>query len=508
MSTFVAERRARYVAPPPQSSSASDSPDQLIDDVVAPPPFAGVGRDRDGDSAQTPALHHPSGITRHPSGEPRPHLTEAQLTALWRGQRFPQGALVTRQGVPVRVIFPGRAGRGAGPDFRGALIAGPSAVPLRGDVELHVRSSMFRAHGHESDRAYANVVLHVVFEDDTGADTPLPGGGRAPVVALAPWVATRARELERWLTRPRLWREPCHDAVLRLGVDGAVAALDAEGDRRFAAKVARMAEAVGERGVEQALYEGLLEALGYGGNAPRMAALARLLPWSRLDGAMCDAASTERQALAEALLLGSAGLLPSQRGQRASREACVDPYIQRAEAAFRETALPSLDPATWKLWGVRPENFPVRRIAAAAALLVRLRSPATLLAIVDAANAREAIAPLCIDAAGYWRSHYDLCAAPCRLPPAVVGRSRALEVVINAVLPAACAAGDANIAGAARALYARLPRPAVYGATRFIEEALASGGGRLPVNARRAQGLIELQRNWCTQGGCGRCGLS
>ena len=24
--------------------------------------------------------------------------------------------------------------------------------------------------------AYAGVILHVVFEDDTGADTPLPGG--------------------------------------------------------------------------------------------------------------------------------------------------------------------------------------------------------------------------------------------------------------------------------------------------------------------------------------------
>ena len=133
------------------------------------------------------------------------------------GQRFPEGALVTRHGVPVRVISPGRPGRGPGPDFRNAAIAGPSGVTLRGDIELHVRSSLFRAHGHPADRAYANVVLHVVFDDDTGEDTPLSGGSTAPVVALAPWVARRADELRHWLERPLLWREPCHDAVMRLG---------------------------------------------------------------------------------------------------------------------------------------------------------------------------------------------------------------------------------------------------------------------------------------------------
>ncbi len=80
--------------------------------------------------------------------------------------------------------------------------------------------------------------------------------------------------------------------------------------------------------------------------------------------------------------------------------------------------------------------------------------------------------------------------------------------MVNLLIPAGIASADAALAEYARALYARLPRPAVYGATRFIEEALASEGVRVPVNGRRAQGLLELRNNWCTQGGCGRCGLS
>jgi hypothetical protein len=146
--------------------------------------------------------------------------------------------------------------------------------------------------------------------------------------------------------------------------------------------------------------------------------------------------------------------------------------------------------------GRAPENAPARRIAAAAALLHRLREPSTLLPIAQASTVNEAIAPLLIASSGYWRTHHDVCAAPCRLPPAFVGRSRALEIVINVILPIACATGDPALAANARTLFARLPRTAVYGATKFIEAALSSEGIRVPVNARRAQGLLELQRNW------------
>lgn len=449
-------------------------------------------------AAYVPAV--PAGAAAAGGGEPP--LTERQLAELWRGRRFPQGALVTRHGVPVTVIFAGRPGRGPGPDFRGARIAGPSGVVLSGDVELHVRSSSFRAHGHADDPAYANVVLHVVFNDDTGADTPLPGGGSAPVIALAPWVARRAGELARWLERPLLWREPCHDAVMRLGLDGAGAALDAEGDRRFEAKVARARAAVAASGLDQALYEALLEALGYGGNAPQMRALARLLPWQRLSALAPHAPG--RQQIVEALLLGSAGLLPSQRGHGGP----VEPYVASAERLFAGSGLSALPSTLWKLWGIRPENAPARRVAAAAALLAPLDAPAQLLRVAAAPTTAEAVAPLLARASGFWLHHHDVCAAPCRLPPALVGRSRALEIALNAVLPAAAAAGGPSLAAQARRLYAALPRPASYGATRFIENALASEGMRVKITARRAQGLLELRQNWCTAGGCGRCSLS
>ena len=87
---------------------------------------------------------------RAPRYDPATRLLEADLWRLWEGQRFPKTALVTAEGAPLRVIFRGRPGAGPGPDFRGAMISSPQGL-LSGDVELHVRTSDFRRHGHHRD---------------------------------------------------------------------------------------------------------------------------------------------------------------------------------------------------------------------------------------------------------------------------------------------------------------------------------------------------------------------
>jgi hypothetical protein len=86
--------------------------------------------------------------------------------------------------------------------------------------------------------------------------------------------------------------------------------------------------------------------------------------------------------------------------------------------------------------------------------------------------------------------------------PGLVGRPRAVELLTNAVLPVIAAAGEDSLAEAA---YGALPLPARYGAVKHIHAAL---GGEVPLNARRQQGMLYLLKQYCTQGGCGKCPLS
>lgn len=383
-------------------------------------------------------------------------LSEDVLVRLWAGQRFPASALVTTAGVPLRVLHPGRRGRGAGPDFRDAIIAPPSGALLRGDVELHRRASDFRAHGHATDGRYNSVVLHVVFEDDGAGETALPCGRTVPVVALAEWTRKRAGELSRWLATPPLWREPCRDAIARLGQDDVLRVLDEHGDARFARREAALAREVETQGAGAALYRALLDGLGYGGARELMVSLSLTLPWPALRDAMAAVDARERAALAEVLLLqGAAGELDGP---------------------------------------VRPANHPARRLGGLARLLAR-HWP--LDDVTAAGPPRELIAAWSAGGGADER--------------ALIGRARAIELLVNAVLPwrAACCERmeDGDGASLARATFVALPRPARYGNLTFLENNLRAAG-RLPIDARRQQGLLALYKDECTQGGCGRCALS
>ncbi len=411
----------------------------------------------------------------------------------------------------MRVLHPGRRGRGAGPDFRDALIATPSGGLLSGDVELHVRASDFHAHGHDRDRRYDGVVLHFVFDAGVAEDTLLANGCRVPVVALAPWLRRRREELAGWLAHPSLWREPCHDAIARLGREEVLRSLEELGGRRFREREAALAASLRTEGAGEALYRALLAGLGYGGERERFEAVAAALPWRELTALLAASPDAKRGVLAEALLLGTAGLLPSQRGET-PRHA----YEQELEERWR--ALGRASPPAGSPQppvAVRPANHPARRLAGLAQLLARYGADSESLALPPETldgPASRLVAGWTVPAEGYWRQHVAPGVAAGRPPGALIGRGRAIELLVNAVLPWAAALaeadGDAERATQVRACFARLPRPGSYGALAFLEANLRSDGRRLPLDARRHQGLLALYKTECTQGGCGRCPLS
>jgi len=437
-----------------------------------------------------------------------PHLREEELVRLWEGQRFPREALKTREGEALQVVHRGRRNLAAGPDFLNAIIADERGRLLRGDVELHVRSSAFVTHGHHLDARYDNLVLHVVFHDDAGGATALRCGRRVAVVALAPWVARRAEQLRLWLAQPSSRIEPCRSAVACGGWPGVEEILSRLGQMRFRQKKARFATALRREGANQALYEGILRTLGYSRNQDAFARLARLLPYERLR----QAHDREGLLAAEALLLGTAGLLPSQRGR------LPDPALAHVAALERRWAKQHMEPVPRQLWqlsGLRPENHPARRLAGFARLLARW--PSLVAGLPRSEEAEEPsssrlLASWQVAADGFWRSHHDLSGGGRTSPGALIGRGRALEILVNAILPFTAAfaetRGITGLEQRALDLFLRLPSPGSYGGTRFLEDVLRppapeNGGG-----ACRQQGRLYLYDRYCATGECALCPLA
>ena len=116
-------------------------------------------------------------------GGPR-EIPERLLWKLWKRRAARQGEFRTGSGTRIRVLYPGRPGTAAGPDFRDALLDVEGLGIVRGDVEIHRRQRDWEAHGHGDDPNYNGVVIHGALEVEE-PDTILHSGASAPVVSLS-----------------------------------------------------------------------------------------------------------------------------------------------------------------------------------------------------------------------------------------------------------------------------------------------------------------------------------
>lgn len=78
-------------------------------------------------------------------------IPESLLAKLWKERAARAESLRAANGRRIKVIYPGREGTTAGPDFRDALFEEEGVGLVRGDVEVHVTERGWRAHGHHQD---------------------------------------------------------------------------------------------------------------------------------------------------------------------------------------------------------------------------------------------------------------------------------------------------------------------------------------------------------------------
>ena len=92
-------------------------------------------------------------------------ISEDLIHYLWKTKRFSYDNLSTTENLPIHVINWGTHNHHSGPDFsNGKIKIGDTT--WAGNIEMHISSSDWDRHKHTTDRAYDNVVLHVVWEHD------------------------------------------------------------------------------------------------------------------------------------------------------------------------------------------------------------------------------------------------------------------------------------------------------------------------------------------------------
>ena len=449
------------------------------------------------------------------------NIPESLVVKIWQHQMPGRTDLVTEDGEPIRVIYPGRINDDHGADLRDAVIATSQGLS-KGDIEVHVKSSDWRAHHHHQDPTYNRVILHVVMWHNTGLTTSLQNGGKVPILALhryMRYLESPASQRTRVASHPANFNMPCYRAIEQLPTSIIARFLDNAGEERFLAKAARFQAGLAQSEASQLLYEGIMAALGYSKNKLPFLELAGRLPLQALES-LTQGKIPEEECLArqQALLLGTAGLLPSQRLHWHLKNKMDDQWLEKLEKLWASAPQPEVMSAkNWHLFKVRPSNFPVRRIVAMSYLTLRYREKGIFIEVVNKIS--EAAASqghhglekaLMITAKGYWAVHFNFGSGIRLGIPTLLGRNRAADIVVNVLLPFTFAWSNLiskpELASQVLNLYRHYPRLVANTIERHMSHQLGLTGD-LVDSAQRQQGLIHIYNTLCSQGECQGCPL-
>lgn len=411
---------------------------------------------------------------------------EELLHYVWRHKIFPLSELRTVGGQVVEVIDPGLPNTNAGPDFFNAKVKIDDTLWV-GNVELHTRSSEWVAHGHQKDRAYDNVVLHVVGE--ANCEVFRTDGQPVPQLLLPvpSYVRERYAELRTQEIAPRCY--PIPGTLPKLTVNSWLSALQVE---RFEQKARLIKERLMRLNNhwEDAFFVTLARNFGFGINGDAFEAWASRLPLRAVDK------HRDNLLQVEAFFFGTAGLLEEEEG---------DEHYLKMQKEYRylshKFSLPDPLPVErWRFLRLRPGNFPHVRLAQLAYLYHKQES--LFSRVMDCETAAEAEKLFATKTSAYWETHFNFKKTSPPMPKKVGDRALNL-ILINTVVPFLYAYG----------LHRNNPALCER-ATRILESLKAesnhitrlwAGAGLHVVCAADSQALIQLQHEYCDKRDCLRC---
>jgi len=443
------------------------------------------------------------------------NITERDIVGIWQQQLLESGCLATEDGKLLMIIYPGRLNDEQGADFQGAVIVSGGRL-LRGDIEIHINSSGWYEHGHDIDAVYNRIVLHVVMRHNSRKPTRLQNGREVPVLALGKYTQLAAGTCPAPVFSSAFSNTPCNTAASLLSEDTLAEILDKAGEERFLAKVAGFQRDSARAGAGQALYQGMMGALGYSRNKLPFLELSRRVPLRCLESeSPSDVSEAEWLGRRQVLLLGVAGLpfgqshdIPMRNPPGDGREV----ETVRLRAASHNTGV--MSPDAWHLRRVRPGNSPITRLAAMSHLLLRYREKGLLDGMLNLVGE----APLGRDChkileAGLEVSIDDNCISGSSRGinrVTLLGRGRAADIIVNVLLPFTFAWGHFNgrpeLGGKAGDIYRLYPRLTLNSVERHMTQQLGLDA-RLVKSAKRQQGLIHIYKTLCSLGRCKDCPL-
>ncbi|HLA55231.1 MAG TPA: DUF2851 family protein [Flavobacterium sp.] len=415
-------------------------------------------------------------------------MKEDFLHYLWKFKKFDSTNLKTFNGETIAIVHSGQYLQLAGPDFFNAqIIIGKQR--WAGNVEIHVQSSDWYLHHHETDSAYENVILHVVWKHD--AEIFRKNNTEIPVLELQHYVANETLENYQSLTTQKSWIF-CERRLA--SIDEFV--LRNWQERLFFERLERKSIPISQilsdtaNDWEAVLFCLLAKNFGLNTNGDIFMQIAKSIPF-----AVIRKEQQEPENL-EALLFGRAGLLDVEK------EDIYFKYLKSSwEFLSHKYQLPETHIEPVQFFKHRPDNFPTIRLAQFAQLYHLQHHLFSKAMAIDSAAAFYGIFK--VDVSGYWQSHYQFDKLSPKKPKPLTVPFMDL-LLVNSIIPLQFAYAKSqgkDISGQLIDMMASLPAE-----KNTIIEKFGSFGVKSKT-AFETQSLLQLKNDYCNKSRCLECAI-
>ncbi len=408
-------------------------------------------------------------------------MREEFLYYLWENRLIDKN-LKTVEGEAVEVVTTGYRNTDSGPDFLEAKIQIGDKL-WAGHVEIHVKSSDWNRHGHQNDKAYKNVILHVVYENDIHVNN-------IPTLELKGHFEETLFSQYQKLISSKAWI-PCEKSIAKVPVFTRLSWLDRMAVERLEGKsgtVTKLLEA-NQFDWEDAFYKLLMRYFGLKVNNEAFEYLANILPFKTL------LKHADNLLQVEAMLMGCAGFLEEDFTEDYPLLLKREFNVMRAK--FNLLTMPA---ERWKFMRMRPSNFPTIRLAQMAQLI---HKNGCLFSKIRAAKATAEVKALFdVAASEYWETHWRLDVAT-EPKPKHLGNTTIDVLIINAVTPLLFCYGKMH-----------KDESVCETAMQFLEDTEAEDNavirhyaqcGIKAENAMQTQALLHLYNMYCKRKRCLEC---
>lgn len=317
-------------------------------------------------------------------------MTENFLQHIWKYHLFDKKNLIASTGEKIEILNIGRINTDAGPDFFNAKVKIDDTI-WAGNIEIHINSSDWIKHSHNTNKAYDNVILHVVYNNDMQITRST--GESIPTIELKfdKKLYNNYQDLiknEQWIS--------CENEINN--IDGFI--IDFWLNSLLIERLENKSEYIlknlkqNNNNWEETFYQQLAKNFGTRINQLPFENLAKSLPLKYL--------SKHKNNLfqIEAFLFGQAGFLETNVDG--------DDYYSKLRKEYlflkKKFNTKPIEKHLWKFLRLRPSNFPTIRIAQFASLIYK--SSSLFSKIIESDDLIEIKKYFLVSTSEYWNTHY------------------------------------------------------------------------------------------------------